>query len=205
MNEPVQDFTNAPAPQKKSKLPLIIAVIVIVIIVIGGILLFARSNSGTSTQTEITPTLGTTPSPTPAPVIDKESVQIQVLNGTSTPHQASNVAVTLSNAGYNLDNIKTGNFSDGATTTTISYKAGFLGIAEDIQNALNSDFPDSEVSSSELAADSEFDVVVTTGGEQYQAPTPTGDETPTPTPGETTDTPTPSPTPTDTPTPTPTP
>ena len=150
-----------------------------------------------------------TPSPTPTPIINKDSVKIQVLNGTGTPGQATKVAVTLKNAGYNLDNMKTGNSPDNLTTSSITSKAGFESVAVDMKTVLSSDFPDIEVSSSPLDISSEFDIVITTGGQKYVAPTatptPTGNDTPTPTPTSTTDTPTPTPTTTDTPTPTPTP
>lgn len=206
MDNTTQDYSNPPAVPKKNKRPIIFIAVVLLLIIAGGVFLFSRNKSGKPPEVTGTTTEAPTPSPTPTPAIDKLSVKIQVLNGTSTPGQATKVAVTLKNAGYNLDNIKTGNAPDNVTTSSIASKAGFESVAADMKTVLSSDFPDIGISSSPLGSDSEFDIVVTTGGNKYVAPTtptPTGNNTPTPTPTSTAVTPTP--TPTDTPTPTPTP
>lgn len=199
-----QDYSSQTTAPKKSKLPLLIGAVILVLIIGGGFLLFGGSKP--SEKPEVAAAITEAPTPTPTPTIDKESVKIQVLNGTSTPGQAGKVAVSLKNAGYNLDNIKTGNAEKDVSSSTIVAKSGFEGVAEDIKTALSSDFPDISVSTEPLSSDSEYDIVVTTGGEEYVAPTatpnPTGSDTPTPTP---TGSDTPTPTPTNTPTPTPTP
>lgn len=204
MDNTTQDYSNPPAVAKKSKRPIIIIGVVLIVVLSGGIFLFSRSKSSKSSEVAGTATEAPTPSPTPTPIINKESVKIQVLNGTGTPGQATKVAVTLKNSGYNLDNMKTGNSPDNLTASSITSKAGFESVAADMKTVLSSDFPDIEISSSQLGTDSEFDIVITTGGQRYvvpiATPTPTGSATSTPTPTGTTDTPTP--TTTDAPTPT---
>jgi hypothetical protein len=207
MDNSTQDYSNPPTVTKKSKRPILIIGVVLIVVLSAGAILLTRSKSSKPSEVAGSTTEAPTPSPTPTPTINKESVKIQILNGTGTPGQASKVAVTLKNAGYNLDNIKTGNSSDNPTTSSIASKSGFGSIAADMKTVLSSDFPDIEISSAPLGTDSDFDIVITTGGKQYEAPTstptPTGSATPTPT--GTADTPTPTPTTTDTPTPTPTP
>lgn len=210
MDNTTQDFSNPPIAAKKSKRPLIIAAVVLIVAVTAGILLFKKNGSSKPPAVAGSTTEATTPSPTdtPAPTVDKMTVKIQVLNGTGTPGQATKVAASLKTAGYNPDNIKTGNATDNAASSSIAAKAGFESIAADIKTALVGDFPDIDVSSTALDASGDYDIVITTGGKQYVAPvtpTPTGGDTPTPTPTGTGDTPTPTPTITDTPTPTPTP
>lgn len=206
MDNAIQDYSNQPSAPKKSKLPIIIAAVALIAALAGGIFFFTRGKP--SEKPEVAAAVTEAPTPTPSPTVDKTTVKIEVLNGTSTPGQAGKVAVTLKNAGFNIDNIKTGNTPDNASASTIAAKAGFQGTAEEIKTALSSDFPEITVSTSPLASDSEFDIIVTTGGTKYVAPTatpkPTSSDTPTPTPTGST-TPTPTPTPTNTPTPTPTP
>lgn len=209
MDNTTQDYSNQPTVTKKSKFPIIIIAVVLIAALFGGIFLFSRNTSTKPPEVSVTTTEAPTPSPTPAPLVDKESVKIQVLNGTGTPGQATKVAVSLKNAGYNLDNIKTGNAPENLTTSSIAVKAGFESVAADMKTVLSSDFPGIEITSSPLGTESAFDIVVTTGGQKYEAPTatptPTVGATPTPTPTGTAGTPTPTPTPTNTPTPTPTP
>lgn len=207
MDNTIQDYSNQMTPAKKSKRPIVLIAAVLFVALLGGIFLFSRKTSTTPPEVSGTTTEAPTPFPTPTPTIDKASVSIQVLNGTGTPGQATKVAVSLKNAGYNLDNMKTGNAPENLTTASVALKAGFESIAADMQTALSSDFPGIEIASSQLGADSAYDIVVTTGGKKYAAPTaaptPTGSSTPTPTPTGS-GTPTPTPTPTNTPTLTPT-
>jgi hypothetical protein len=205
MDNTTQDYSNQPAVTKKSKRPIIIAAVILLAALTAGIFLLTRNKP--SKPPEVTGAVTEAPAPSPTagatPIVDKMSVKIQVLNGTGTPGQAAKVTASLKNAGYNPDNIKTGNAPDNLTTSSIAAKAGFESTASDIKTALSSDFPDIEISSSQLGTDTAFDIVITTGGKQYAAPTstpaPTGSDTPTGT-GDT-----PTPTTTDTPAPTPTP
>ncbi len=199
------DYSNTPTVTKKSKLPIIIICIVFIFALLGGIFLFSKNNVSKQPEVAGIATETPTPSPTPTPTIDKKSVKIQVLNGTGTPGQALKVASTLKNAGYNPDNIKTGNSSDNLATASIASKAGFESIAGDMKTVLNSDFPDIAISSSQLGTTSEFDIVITTGGKKYEAPKVTSTPTPTGTADTATPTPTTTTTPTSAPTLTPTP
>lgn len=209
MDNTAQDYSNQSTVTKKSKLPVIIAVVVLVLALSGGIFFFSRNKPSKPPEVAGTATVAPAPSPTPTPTIDKASVKIQVLNGTGTPGQAGKVAVTLKNAGYNPDNIKTGNAPADVTTSTISAKTGFEGAAADLKSVLSTDYPDIAVNTSPLGSDSAFDIVITIGGTKYVAPTSTpastGSDTPTPTSTGTSSTPTPTPTTTATPTTTTTP
>lgn len=198
MDTTTQDFSNQQTVTKKSKRPVIFIAIVIIVLIAAGAFLLTRNKSNKPPKVADVVTQSPSPSTTPTPAIDKLSVKIQVLNGTGTPGQATKVAVSLKNAGYNLDNIKTGNVTDTVPATTIAAKSGFESTAADIMSVLNADFPDISVNTSPLDASSSFDIVVTTGGKKYVAPV-------TPTPTATENTPTPTPTTGDTPTPTPTP
>jgi len=197
-----QDYSNQPTVTKKSKLPIISIAVVLLIALSTGIFLLRKNTSSKPPEVAGAVTQAPSPSPSPTPTVDKQTVKIQVLNGTGTPGQATKVAVSLKNAGYNLDTIKTANAPDSVAASSVAAKAGFESVAADIKTALSSDFPDIEISSTALATDSAFDIVVTTGGKAYVAPT-----TPTPTAGATPtgtgDTPTPTPTTTNAPTPTP--
>jgi flagellar basal body-associated protein FliL len=210
MDNTTQDYSNQPATAKKNMLPIIIIAVVLLIVIIGGFFFFTRNTSGKPPAVTTTTTTAPTPipSPTPTPAIAKDSVLIQVLNGTGTPGQAAKVVAALKTAGYNPDNIKTGNTPDTAASSTITAKAGFESIAADMKTVLGTDYPDIKVATTPLDTGSAFDIVVTTGGKAYSAPTssptPTGKATTTPTPTpSTTQTPTPTLTPTPSPSPTP--
>lgn len=186
--------------QGRSKKKAIIVFIVIVVAIIGGIL-FLRQSKKTE-QPEVTVTGTKEPTPTEKPKIDKSSVKAQVLNGTGTPGQAGIVVEALKKAGYNPDNIKTANAKDfNNTVTTITAKDGFDDVANDVKDALKTTFDKIEIDSTPLDKNSEFDIIVTTGGKKFEEATPT----PSPTTEAPTITPTPTLTPTSSPTPTPTP
>ena len=136
------------------------------------------------------------PSPTPLPKIDKKTVKIQVQNGTGTPGQAGIVVKALEDAGYSSDNIKTGNADKfDNSTTSITARDNFEEIVNDIKEVLKSTFDKITVVSPNLDKDSEFDIVVVTGGKIFESVTPTTSVSPTPS-LTTTPTTTPSPTPT---------
>lgn len=146
------------------------------------------------------------PTPTEKPKIEKSSVKIQVVNGTGTPGQAGIVVKALERAGYNSDNIKTGNAEKfDNSMTTITARADFEEIVNDIKDVLKPTFDKITVVSPKLDEDSEFDIIVVTGGEIFEAVTPTTSITSSvsPTPSATIITPTSTPSPTLSPTPTP--
>ncbi|MEK7597195.1 MAG: LytR C-terminal domain-containing protein [Patescibacteria group bacterium] len=141
------------------------------------------------------------PTPTEKPKIDKKTVKIQVQNGTGTPGQAGVVVKALVGAGYSTDNIKTENADKyDNLTTSITARDNYEEIVTDIKNLLKTTFEKITVVSPNLDKESEFDIVVVTGGKIFEAVTPATSVTSSvsPTPSVTT-------TPTTTPSPTPTP
>lgn len=188
-------------PAGKKKGPLIAIIVIIVLLLVVGFFVLRKSKK--NSQTESTITVTQEPTPTEKPKVDKQTVTIQVLNGTGTPGQAGNAVDALKKAGYNADNIKTANASDYThTVTTIAAKSGFEDTVSDIKSALSSAFDTINIDSTPLGPDGQFDIVVTTGGKLYQTPTPNA--TVAPTSSSPTDTPTPTNTPIPTSTPTPT-
>jgi hypothetical protein len=104
------------------------------------------------------------------------------------------------------DNIKTANAKEFTNTvTTIAVKEGFDSLSSDIKDALSSTFDTIEIDTTPLDKDSDFDIVVTTGGKKFEETTPTKaiTQTTTSTSPTTSATPTSGPTTTTTATPTP--
>lgn len=199
--------TTLPYPNQqegsKKKKTAIIVFIVIIAAIFGGMLLLRQPKKTEQSKTDLIEKKE--PSPTEKPEIDKKSVKIQVLNGTGTPGQAGTAVEILKKTGYNPDNIKTANADEfNNTVTTISAKDGFDDVASDVKDALKTTFDEIKIDSTPLDKDSEFDIVVTTGGKKFEEATPTPTQGPTSTPTtEATTTPTPTLTPTSSPTPTP--
>ncbi len=186
-------------PAGKKKGPLVAIIVIIVLLLIAGFFVLRKSKK--TSQTESTITVTQEPAPTEKPKVDKQTVTIQVLNGTGTPGQAGTAVDALKNAGYSADKIKTANAPDYThTLTSIAAKSGFEDTASDIKSVLSSTFNTINIDSTPLGSDGQFDIVVTTGGKLYQTPTPNA--TVAPTSSSPTNTPTPSPTPSPTPTPT---
>ena len=195
-NRPVTgNIGNLPKKKKNSSMLVVIVTILIIVAVAGFILIRSRKqNKQTQATVAGTATEETTPMPSPTPQIDKQSVKIQVLNGTGMPGQAASVITDLTKAGFNPDNIQANNASDyDHSATTVATKSGFTGIVDDIKNALNSTFNNVSIDSAPLDDTNSYDVIITTGGKKYIAPT----NTPTP---EATETPSITPTATVTPT-----
>jgi hypothetical protein len=205
MVETTSVYTPQPMKAKSKKAPIIITIVVVLLLIVGAVFLLQPKKEE---KKEVTAVVTEQPTPTTKPPIDKKSVKIQVTNGTGTPGQAGTAVTALKDAGYEAGNIKTGNadtFNNKVTTITV--KAGFEDVANDIKDVLSSTFSTIKIESSQLDASSEFDVVIVTGGEIFVEPTsaspttkPTG-TTSTPTPSSVTPTtsvtssPTPSPTP----------
>ncbi|MFH0979561.1 MAG: LytR C-terminal domain-containing protein [Candidatus Roizmanbacteria bacterium] len=188
----------------RKKNPSLIIMIIIILVLVSGFYIIKQSNKIKETKTTVAE--NKEPSPTEKPKIDKKSVKIQVLNGTGTPGQAGVAVEVLKKAGYNPDNIKTANADEfNNTITTIATKDGFADVASDIKDALKTTFDEIKIDSTLLDKDSEFDIVITTGGKKFEeaTPTPTLNPTSSPTSAATTPTSTPTLTPTSTPTPTP--
>ena len=209
MIDPTSSYSIQPEGSKKKKAPMIIVVIIIILALVGGYFMFRPTEEKDKSETAVVEKTSPTPTPTEKPKIDKESVNIQVLNGTGTPGQAGIAVEALTKAGYNADNIKTGNAEEfDQTNTTVAYKDGFKDVADDIKETLKPTFANILIESTELDKDNEFDILITTGGKIFEEATSTPAPEPTvssvsPTPTSTSETPTVTPTLTLTPTPTP--
>lgn len=180
-------------PKKNKMLPMVVVGAVLLAVVIGSFLIIRQPKKVEEEKAVVTETKE--PSPTPLPKIDKKTVKIQVQNGTGTPGQAGVVVKALEDAGYSADNIKTGNADKfDNLTTSITARDNFEEIVNDIKEVLKSTFEKITVVSPNLESDSEFDIVIVTGGKIFEAVSPTPSVTTTPTS---------TPTPTLTPTPTP--
>jgi len=170
MEEPLSPY---PLLKKKnsSQWPILM-VVIIGAVFIGGFVMSRQSKKETVNSpivTEIT----RTPSPTEMPKIDKKAVKIKVENGTGTPGQAGLVVKSLEEAGYETDNIKTGNAETyDHTDTSISSKESHDEIVKDIKGALKSTFEDITEGVSNLKSDDEFDVIIITGGKLFPTDAP---------------------------------
>ncbi len=181
--ENIATYPNQPVVGKKKNSSMIIVVIIILVLLAGGFFVFRQNNKSSKPDVAGVGNQEPTATLTPTPPVDKKTVKIQVLNGTGTPGQAASAVDELKKAGYSADNIKTGNATDdNHSTTTIAAKEGFTGVADDVKTALGSKFDNITVESTLLGSDSEFDVVVTTGGKKYEENTPTPSKTSTPSP-----------------------
>lgn len=199
-------YSIQPEAGNKKKNPMIIVVIIIILVLVGGFFIFQSTQKKDKSATPVVGKTSPTPTPTEKPKINKESVKIQVLNGTGTPGQAGTAVEALTKAGYKADNIKTGNADEfDQTATAVAYKDGFKDTADDIKEALKTSFDNISIESTQLDKDNEFDIVITTGGKIFAEAT----STPTPKPTVSSSSPTPTitggVTPTLTLTPTPTP
>lgn len=201
MVDSTQVFTSQPYPKKKNNLSAVIGTVIVVAIVVGGIIYFRQSKKTVSPKIAV---VNQEPSPTVTPAIDKNTVKIQVQNGTGTPGQAGTAVDALKTAGYNSDNIKTANAPEFTNTVTaITARAGFENVANDIKTSLSGVFTDINIDSSKLDTSSAFDIVIVTGGKKFElTPTTAPAATQTPIPVTTTVTPTTTLTPTPTVTPT---
>src|SRR3989339_600570 len=168
-------------PRKSNKMmPMVVVVVVLLIAVFGSFLIINKTKKVEEKKDVVVETKG--PSPTEKPKIDKKTVKIQVVNGTGTPGQAGVVVKALEEAGYSADNIKTGNAEEfDNTTTSITARDNYEEIVNDIKSVLGSMFDKITVVSPNLDADSEFDIVIVTGGKIFEETTPTASVTEEPT------------------------
>ena len=188
-------FSYSSQPKKNKMFPTVVVVVVLLTAIIASYLIINKPKK-TEEKKEAVVVENKMPSPTPLPKIDKKTVKIQVQNGTGTPGQAGIVVKALEDEGYSSDNIKTGNADKfDNSTTSITARDNFEEIVNDIKEVLKSTFDKITVVSPNLDKDSEFDIVVVTGGKIFESVTPTTSVSPTPS-LTTTPTTTPSPTPT---------
>ena len=167
MTETVFPYPSRLEQKSKKKQTIIIGLVVLVIVIVGIFLFTRKSGKTEGNKDSISPTQEATP--TEKPKVEKSAVKIQVLNGTGTPGQAGKAVKVLEDAGYRTDNIKSDNAEKyDNTITTVSSKSGFEDIASDIKSNLQSTFDEVTVESINLATDSEFDIVIVTGGKLYE-------------------------------------
>jgi hypothetical protein len=177
--QPDMPYPVQKAPSK-SAWPLLLGAIIIAVI-IGGVVISRqpkKQDVKKDTQTETS-----SPAPTAQPTIDKATVKIQVQNGTGTPGQASQAVKALTEAGYSADKIKSANAdSYDHATTTITSKSNYDAIVSNIKEALKPTFSEISDGSTGLSDDSEFDIVIITGGKLFETPTPSASDSATPSP-----------------------
>ncbi len=187
MEETIAPYQNPQFKKGKISGTVWVVLFAIAVILIGGFVLSRQQKKEPEVKKDIV-VEKKEPSPTAKPKIEKSSVKIQVVNGTGTPGQAGVVVKALEGAGYSADNIKTDNAEKFDTlTTTITARADFEEIVNDIKDVLKPTFEEITVDSSNLNTDSEFDIVVVTGGKLFETVTATPSATiapvsPTPTP-----------------------
>lgn len=173
MEETIAPYQNPQFKKGKVSGTVWVVVFAIAVVLVGGFVLSRQQKKEPEVKKDVV-VEKKEPSPTAKPKIEKSSVKIQVVNGTGTPGQAGIVVKALEEAGYSADNIKTDNAEkfDNATTT-ITARVDFDEIANDVKSVLKSTFEEITVDSSNLNTDSEFDIVVVTGGKLFEAITAT--------------------------------
>ena len=180
MEETIAPYQNPQFKKSKVNGTVWVVLFAIAVIVIGGFVLSRQQKKAPEAKKDVV-VEKKEPSPTAKPKIEKSSVKIQVVNGTGTPGQAGVVVKALEGAGYSADNIKTDNAEKFTTlTTTITARTDFEEIVNDIKDVLKPTFEEVTVDSSNLNSDSEFDIVIVTGGKLFEAITATPSATVTP-------------------------
>ena len=180
MEETIAPYQNPQFKKSKVNGTVWVVLFAIAVILIGGFVLSRQQKKVPEAKKDVV-VEKKEPSPTAKPKIEKSSVKIQVVNGTGTPGQAGVVVKALEGAGYSADNIKTDNAEKFTTlTTTITARTDFEEIVNDIKDVLKPTFEEVTVDSSNLNSDSEFDIVIVTGGKLFEAITATPSATVTP-------------------------
>jgi len=180
MEETIAPYQNPQFRKSKVNGTVWVVLFTIAVIVIGGFVLSRQQKKVPEAKKDVV-VEKKEPSPTAKPKIEKSSVKIQVVNGTGTPGQAGIVVKVLEGAGYSADNIKTDNAEKFTTlTTTITARTDFEEIVNDIKDVLKPTFEEVTVDSSNLNTDSEFDIVIVTGGKLFEVVTATPSATITP-------------------------
>lgn len=168
MEETILPYQNPQFKKSKMNGTVWVVLFAIAVILIGGFVLSRQQKKQPEAKKDVV-VEKKEPSPTAKPKIEKSSVKIQVVNGTGTPGQAGIVVKALESAGYSADNIKTSNAEKfDNVTTTITARADFDEIANDVKSVLKSTFEEITIDSSNLNTDSEFDIVVITGGKLFE-------------------------------------
>ena len=180
MEETIAPYQNPQFKKSKVNGTVWVVLFAIAVIAIGGFVLSRQQKKAPETKKDVV-VEKKEPSPTAKPKIEKSSVKIQVVNGTGTPGQAGIVVKALEGTGYSADNIKTANAEKFTTlTTTITARTDFEEIVNNIKDVLKPTFEEVTVDSSNLNSDSEFDIVIVTGGKLFETVTATPSATITP-------------------------
>ena len=181
MEETIAPYQNPQFKKGKVSGTVWVVVFAIAVVLVGGFVLSRQQKKEPAVKKDVV-VEKKEPSPTAKPKIEKSSVKIQVVNGTGTPGQAGIVVKALEEAGYNSENITTSNAEKyDNLTTTITARADFEEIVDDIKVVLKPTFEEITVDSSNLDTESEFDIVVVTGGELFETVTATPSATIAPT------------------------
>lgn len=163
------DFFGAPPEPPKGGIPKVLIAVILLVVAGGAASFMFLGGPGKflGASVEATPSPFTEEIPAPEPSPEAEDVNltefsVRVLNGTGTGGEAGKVKVLLEEAGF--EEIKTGNApSEDNTVTTISAKAEVpTSAVKAIENALKGTF--TTEAGDTLGEDSDYDIVVTTGG-----------------------------------------
>lgn len=170
-----------PAPRKKKSSPLKwILIMVVIVVLAGGAAYFLLNNSNQSIEPEDS-SLGSgmvdesTPRPTPVATetpapIDRESVSIQILNGTGITGEANYLEEQIKKLGYTKTD-KGNNSSQDETATTVTFASSVSqGIKDEITDKLKELYNDVKTSSSSLGAG--IDIRIVTGLKKGTTPKP---------------------------------
>lgn len=181
----------------------LIVIAAALIVVIGLIFfIFFRGDSAEDAESDLTPTPAfEEPTPTPEATLDKEDVQIRILNGSGVAGEAGRVQAILEDEGYVIESVGNADEFDNELTDIQAKDSIPQSFLDDLEEALASEY---RTTVSELDDDAETDIVIVIGARR-NAPTPTpteavdeeeeAEETPTPTTEEDSETPTPTPSP----------
>ncbi len=169
--EPV-GFPPAPSERQNSKGLKLGIIVVLLVIVIGLVTFLVFKSSGTETNEEAietpfeetltpAPTISATATPSAKPV-SKDTISVEILNGTGTPGDAAYLQNQLKAMGFKT--ITTGNAdTSDATTTTATFAANISqSLIDEVQTKLESLYKTVEIKTSRSFTDSKFQVITGT-------------------------------------------
>lgn len=114
-NPPTPPSPEANSSPRRYLFPLLVVIILLTLVTAGGFYVASNSTKEVPVETQV-PTETPTPTPTPTPP-SKESLQIEVQNGSGIPGHAAEIQTLLNEAGY--PNVDTGNASNYDSTSTV--------------------------------------------------------------------------------------
>lgn len=183
-------FPDAKEPQKSGSKKVIFIIVVIIIILAGGAwyLLSRKEETIEFTNDSITPFISeSTPTPIEEEVVEKDTLKVNILNGTGTPGDAGKLETALNELGYS--EIEAGNADNfDYTSAEVTFSSTFPeNYKAEIMEKLAKMYSEVKDGSETLGS---YDVVIVTGTSGSSTTTkatatvtPTeADETTTPTP-----------------------